>query len=147
MCERALADASPGTALRARLLAQSASVLADAGRLGAAAARSAEARELAERSEDPEAVIDAVRARMKASPATLPREERLRLGLVAIEHARTTGQPLVELWGAKWRIDAALEVGDTATVQDELDRITALARRTRLPLIRWHDLRLRASVG
>ena len=147
MCERALADASPGTALRARLLAQSASVLADAGRLGAAAGRSAEALELAERSGDPEAVIDAVRARMKASPATLPREERLRLGLVAIEHARTTGQPLVELWGAKWRIDAALEVGDTATAQDELDRVAALARRTRLPLVRWHDLRLRASVA
>ena len=34
-----------------------------------------------------------------------------------------------------------------ATARDELDRISALARRTRLPLVRWHDLRLRASVA
>ncbi|MGY1603316.1 ATP-binding protein [Geodermatophilus sp. SYSU D00815] len=147
MCERALADPSLPAATRARLLAQSASVLADAGRLGAAAARSAEALALAEESGDPEAVLDAVRARMKASPAALPREERMRLGLLAIAHAGTTGQPLAELWGAKWRIDAALEVGDTATTEDELARVTALARRTRLPLVRWHDLRLRASVA
>jgi DNA-binding CsgD family transcriptional regulator len=147
MCERALADRSLHPALRARLLAQTASVLVDAGRLGAAARHSAEALELAESSGDPEAVIDAVRARMKASPAALERQERMRLGLLAIEHAAATGQPLVELWGAKWRIDAALEAGDTATAEDELARITALARRTRLPLVRWHDLRLRASVA
>ncbi|NYJ08951.1 ATP-binding protein [Petropleomorpha daqingensis] len=147
MCERALAVPSLPPALRARLLAQSASVLADAGRIGAAAAHSAEALALAERSGDPEAVLDAVRARMKASPAALDRQERMRLGLLAIEHAATTGQPLVELWGAKWRIDAALEVGDGAIVEDELARVTALARRTRLPLVRWHDLRLRASVA
>ncbi|MGY1616310.1 ATP-binding protein [Geodermatophilus sp. SYSU D00691] len=147
MCERALADPALPAAVRARLLAQSASVLADAGRLAAAAARSAEALALAEGTGDPEAVLDAVRARMKASPAALPREERMRLGLLAIEHAGTTGQPLVELWGAKWRIDAALEAGDTATAEDELARVSALARRTRLPLVRWHDLRLRASVA
>lgn len=149
MCERALAD--PGLAerpaLHARLLAQTASVLADAGRLGAAAAPSAEALALAERSGDPQAVVDAVRARMKASPNALARDERMRLGLLAIEHAAATGRPLAELWGAKWRIDAALECGDMATVEDELARVTALARRTRLPLVRWHDLRLRASVA
>jgi DNA-binding NarL/FixJ family response regulator len=149
LCERALGDAGLAArpALRARLLAQSASVLADAGRLGAAAAHSTEALELAEQSGDPQAVIDAVRARMKASPAALDRDERMRLGLLAIEHASATGQPLAELWGAKWRIDAALETGDLATVEDELARVTALAERTRLPLVRWHDLRLRASVA
>jgi ATP/maltotriose-dependent transcriptional regulator MalT len=149
MCERALADPSTAgrPALRARLLAQAASVLADAGRVTASTARSTEALALAEESGDPQAVIDAVRARMKAHPTALPREERLRLGRLAIDHAATTGQPLAELWGAKWRIDAALEVGDTATVEDELARVAALAGRTRLPLVRWHDLRLRASVA
>ncbi|MGY1804510.1 ATP-binding protein [Blastococcus sp. SYSU D00922] len=149
MCERALADPTLAErpALHARLLAQTASVLADAGRLAAAAAPSAQALALAEESGDPQAVVDAVRARMKASPTALPRDERMRLGLLAIEHAATTGQPLAELWGAKWRIDAALEGGDMATVDDELARVTALARRTRLPLVRWHDLRLRASVA
>jgi DNA-binding CsgD family transcriptional regulator len=147
MCERALAEPSLAArpALRARLLAQSASVLADAGRVTASVARSAEALELAEACGDPQAVIDAVRARMKGLPTALAREERLRLGLLAIEHAAATGQPLAELWGAKWRIDAALEGGDTATAEDELARVSALAQRTRLPLVRWHDLRLRAS--
>jgi DNA-binding CsgD family transcriptional regulator len=147
MCERALADPvlAARPALRARLLAQTASVLADAGRVTASAARSAEALELAEACGDPQAVVDAVRARMKGRPTALGRDERLRLGLLAIEHAAATGQPLAELWGAKWRIDAALEGGDTATAEDELARVSALARRTRLPLVRWHDLRLRAS--
>ena len=149
MCERALADPATAArpALRARLLAQAASVLADAGRGTASTAHATEALALAEESGDPQAVIDAVRARMKAHPTALPREERLRLGRLAIDHAAETGQPLAELWGAKWRIDAALEGGDTATVEDELARITALAQRTRLPLVRWHDLRLRASVA
>jgi len=149
MCERALADPATAArpALRARLLAQSASVLADAGRGTASTALATEALALAEESGDPQAVIDAVRARMKAHPTALPREERLRLGRLAIDHAAATGQPLAELWGAKWRIDAALEGGDTATVDDELARVTALAQRTRLPLVRWHDLRLRASVA
>ncbi|NEK58856.1 AAA family ATPase [Geodermatophilus sabuli] len=149
MCERALADPSVAgrPALRARLLAQAASVLADAGRGTASTVHSTQALTLAEESGDPQAVIDAVRARMKAHPTALPRAERLRLGRLAIDHAAATGQPLAELWGAKWRIDAALEGGDTATVEDELARVTALARRTRLPLVRWHDLRLRASVA
>ncbi|MGY1814879.1 ATP-binding protein [Blastococcus sp. SYSU D00820] len=149
LAERALAGPTAGTdpALRARLLAQSASVLADAGRTGAAAERAGEALALAEACGDPAAVLDAVRARVKAAPAALPVSERLRLGLLAVDHAATTGRPLVELWGAKWRIDAALEVGDTALAEEELDRVSALARRTRLPLVRWHDLRLRASLA
>lgn len=149
MCERALAEPAVTTSpvLRARLLAQLASTLADAGRMGAASTHAVEALRLAEDTGDPEAVVDAVRAHMKANRLALDPAERLRLGLLAIGHAATTGQPLAALWGAKWRIDAALEIGDMVTVQDELSRVTALAERTRLPLIRWHDLRLRASVA
>jgi len=149
MCERALAEPTVAArpALRSRLLAQAASVLADAGRGTASTAHSTEALALAEESGDPQAIIDAVRARMKGRPTALPRDERLRLGRLAIDYAAATGQPLAELWGAKWRIDAALEGGDTATVEDELARVAALAQRTRLPLVRWHDLRLRASVA
>ncbi|MGY1754756.1 ATP-binding protein [Blastococcus sp. SYSU D01042] len=149
LCERALAepDVAGSPVLRARLLAQMASSQADAGRLAASAELSAEALELAEAAGDPEAVLDAVRARMKVSVDALPPAERLRLGRLAIEHAGATGQPLVELWGAKWRIDAALETGDLTTTEEELARIAALARRTGLPLVRWHDLRLRASVA
>ena len=147
MCERALAGPGLSPVVRARLLAQMASFHADAGRLAASSELSATALELAEGTGDPEAILDAVRARMKVTVDALPPDERLRLGRLAIEHAAVTGQPLVELWGAKWRIDAALETGDLTTTEAELARISALARRTGLPLVRWHDLRLRASVA
>ncbi len=149
MCERALAepDVAGSPVLRARLLAQMASSQADAGRLAASSELSATALRLAEGAGDPEAILDAVRAVMKVSVDSLPPAERLRLGRLAIEHAGATGQPLVELWGAKWRIDAALETGDLATTEAELARVSVLARRTGLPLVRWHDLRLRASVA
>jgi DNA-binding CsgD family transcriptional regulator len=149
MCERALdrLDAGGEVAVRSRLLSQTASVLADLGRLAEAEGRALEALALAESCGDPGAVLDAVRARMKSSPTALDAPERLRLGLLAIEHAAETGQPLAALWGAKWRIDAGMELGDMATVEDELTRVTALARSTGLPLVRWHDLRLRASIA
>lgn len=149
MCERALAavDGEGSPALRSRLLSQLASVQADAGRMGAAARNAAEALDLARGCGDSEAVLDAVRARMKASPTALGVAERLDLGRLAIEHAAGTGQPLVELWGAKWRIDAGLETGDMDVVRDEVDRVSALAASTRLPLVRWHDRRLRASLA
>ena len=149
LCERALAEpevkASP--VLRSRLLSQAASTLADAGRHGRAAELSTESLRLAEQGGDPGTVIDAVRARMKTNPHALPHRERLRLGLLAVEHGARAGQPLIALWGHKWRIDAALELGQMTTVTDELSEVAALAAATRLPLLRWHDLRLRASVA
>jgi ATP/maltotriose-dependent transcriptional regulator MalT len=149
LCERALAapEVSRSPALRSRLLAQTASTLADVGRLARATELSTESLRLAEADGDPEAVLDAVRARMKTSPAVLPLAERMRLGRLAVEHAAGTGQPLIALWGHKWRVDAALEAGDMAGVHAELGDVAALAAATRLPLVRWHDLRLRASVA
>jgi DNA-binding CsgD family transcriptional regulator len=148
MAERALdAVGRRDPVLRSRLLSQAASTLGEAGRLAAAVPLAVEALELAERSGDPGAVIDAVRARMKVSPTAIEATEQARLGLLAIEHSAASGQPLAALWGAKWRIDAGMETGDPALIDDELARISDLARRTRLPLVRWHDLRLRASVA
>jgi DNA-binding CsgD family transcriptional regulator len=147
LAERALAVTGDGSpALRARLLAQLASALADDSRFERSDALSAEALALAETTGDPEAMVDAVRARIKSTPVGLDPAERLRLGRLAVGLGATTGQPLVALWGHKWRIDAALEVGTVAAVDDELAAVTALARATGLPLVRWHDLRLRASV-
>ncbi|MFD5250082.1 helix-turn-helix transcriptional regulator [Amycolatopsis sp. NPDC058340] len=143
---RALAADGVDRTTRARLLAHSASVEADYGRFTDAEKLADEAFALAEESGDPEALVDAVRARMKVAPEKLPLSERLRLGALAAELGSRTGQPLVSLWGHKWRIDAALADGRMALVDDELVAVTTLARLTRLPLIRWHDLRLRCSV-
>ncbi|OLZ51239.1 hypothetical protein [Amycolatopsis keratiniphila] len=119
---------------------------ADYGRFADAEKLADEAFVLAEESGDPEALVDAVRAGMKVAPDKLPRAERLRLGALAAELGSRTRQPLVSLWGHKWRIDAALADGRMALVDDELVAVTTLARLTRLPLVRWHDLRLRSSV-
>ena len=148
LCERALAGLPEGSspALRARLLAAMAAALADDGQLSRADGISATALTLAEADGDPEAVLDAVRARMKSAPEPLPAAERIRLGGLAVERASVSGQPLAALWGHKWRIEAALETGDMPTVDSELAQVAALGRATRLPLVRWHDLRLRASV-
>ena len=140
-------DADRSPALRSRLLSQAASALADAGRLGAAAGRAAEALDLARRCGSPEAVIDAVRARMKASPTALD-VGRAAGPRPAGDRARRPGR------ASRWRScgarsggsTPALEIGDMDVVTDELARVSALAARTRLPLVRWHDLRLRASV-
>ncbi|KFU76013.1 regulatory protein, luxR family [Amycolatopsis lurida] len=146
LAARALAMDGVDRTTRARLLAHSASVEADYGRFAEAGKLADEAFALAEESGDPEALVDAVRARMKVAPEKLPLPERLRLGALAAELGTRTGQPLVSLWGHKWRIDAALEDGRMALVDDELVAVTTLARLTRLPLVRWHDLRLRCSV-
>ncbi|WP_394362174.1 AAA family ATPase [Amycolatopsis sp. SB7-3] len=143
---RALAAEGVDRTTRARLLAHSASVEADYGRFADAEKLADEAFALADESGDPEALVDAVRARMKVAPDKLPLSERLRLGALAAELGSRTRQPLVSLWGHKWRIDAALADGRMALVNDELVAVTTLARLTRLPLVRWHDLRLRSSV-
>ncbi|MFJ7218743.1 ATP-binding protein [Amycolatopsis sp. NPDC098790] len=137
-------DADP--AVRAKLLAQAASVAADSGKTAEAVETAGEAMALADRSGDPEARIDAVRARLKLRPAELPLAERLRLGALAVSLGGT-GRPLVALWGHKWRLDAAFEVGTIPVVDAELGAISDLAATTRLPLVRWHELRLRASVA
>ncbi len=144
----ALAALGPGAdpAVRAKLLAQSAAVAADYGRATEAVETADEAMALAELSGDQEARLDAVRARLKIRPTELPLAERLRLGALAVALGGT-GRPLVALWGHKWRLDAAFEVGTVPVVDAELTAISALAATTRLPLIRWHELRLRASVA
>lgn len=131
---------------RSRLLAQCASLAAETGSTAEAARLADEALALAESSGDPEALVDAVRARFKVWPIELPLPERLRLATLAIDLAARTGQPLLALWGHKWRLDAAFEVGTMTAVDVELAAISELARATRLPLVRWHELRLRASV-
>ncbi|RSM61453.1 LuxR family transcriptional regulator [Amycolatopsis sp. WAC 01376] len=146
LASRALAVDGVDKTTRARLLAHSASVEADYGRFAEAGKLADDAFALAEESGDPEALVDSLRARMKVAPDKLPSSERLRLGALAVDLGTRTGQPLVSLWGHKWRIDAALEDGRMALADDELVAVTTLARLTRLPLIRWHDLRLRSSV-
>jgi ATP/maltotriose-dependent transcriptional regulator MalT len=127
-------------------MAQLASVLADDAEVDRAADVSATALALAEESGDELAVLDAARARIKAMLEPMEVAEQLRLGRLAVENGRRTGRPLVALWGHKWRIDASLVAGVMGPVDAEIGYVAELARTTRLPVVRWHDLRLRASL-
>jgi DNA-binding CsgD family transcriptional regulator len=145
LCDRALAAGACPDGLRARLLAQRASALAELADLAAADTESAAAMAAAEAAGDPVAELDAIRARVAALAAPQHRAERLRLGTRAIQLATTTGQPLAVVLGRKWRIDAAYQLADLDAVDAEIGQIAQLAEATRLPLIRWHLLRQQAS--
>ncbi|WP_426565572.1 helix-turn-helix transcriptional regulator [Angustibacter sp. McL0619] len=131
---------------RARLLALRTSAAADAGRPQDGREWSRQALELAERSGDDTALVEAARARDKVVEGAFTPPERLRLGRVAVETGTRSGQPMTVLWGLKWRIDAALHLGQMATADAEIAALGQLARSSRLPLVRWHELRVRASV-
>jgi DNA-binding CsgD family transcriptional regulator/nucleoside-triphosphatase THEP1 len=145
LCDRALADDGCPPALRARLLAQRASALAELGDLEAAAAGSAAAMAAAAAVGDPAAELDAIRARVAALSAPQHRAERLRLGTRAVELAAPAGQPLAAVLGRVWRIDAAYQLLNLEAVDAEIAQIAQLAESTRLPLARWHLLRQQAS--
>ena len=146
LCDLALDEDDTAPAIRARLLAQRASIAADLGQGDDAVRLSEQAMRLAEQCGDPDARLDAVRARLKLGFIGVEVEERLRLGALAVDLGNRGGQPLMALWGHKWRIEAALEIGTMPAVETELMAVKALAAETRLPLLRWHDLRLHASV-
>ncbi len=152
LAERALAaetgsGAVPSPSLRARVEAQLACALFELGDAGEADRWSASALRHADASGDPDAELDAVRAR--ATVTWMPGSDRelLDLGQRALTLAEGTGRPLVELWAHVWRSDAALHLGDTATFANELSRMRTLLDRTGLPVVRWHWLRRTASAA
>ena len=149
LCRRALLLLGDGSApdLRARVEAQLACALVEAGSLDEAAGWSQRALANAAASGDPDAELDAIRA--CAMLETLPgfRAELFQLGARAIELAGPTGRPLAQLWGHGWRSDTAIHMGDMTAAQAEINSMQALAERTGLPLVRWHLLRRQASVA
>jgi DNA-binding CsgD family transcriptional regulator len=149
LCRRALPmlgdDAAPD--LRARVEAQLACALIETGSLDKAArwAQSAFARAAA--SADPDAELDAIRARASLDSVPGRDAEMFELGGRAIELAGPAGRPLAALWGHVWRSDSAIHLGDMAAAETEIGAMQALADRTGLPLVRWHVLRRQASLA
>jgi DNA-binding CsgD family transcriptional regulator len=149
LCRRALLLLGDGAALdlRARVEAQMACALVEAGSLDEAAGWSQRALANATASGDPDAELDAIGAR--AMLETLPgfQAEMFQLGARAIELAGPAGRPLAQLWGHVWRSDTAIHMGDMTAAQTEINSMQALAERTGLSLVRWHLLRRQASVA
>ena len=130
---------------RSQVMAQLATAEADAGDRDVALELSRRALDLAGTTEDPDAVLDAVRARHLVLSVPDQVAERLALGRRAVEVGAVARQPLAQLWGHVWRVDAAFQLGNLAAVDSELDAIGEVARRRRSPLARWHHTRLRAT--
>jgi DNA-binding CsgD family transcriptional regulator len=149
LCQRALAmlgdDAAPD--LRARVEAQFACALIELDSLKEGARWSQSALARATASGDPNAELDAIRARAMVEWLPGLDADMFKLGGRAIELAGPTGRPLAQLWGHVWRSDSAIHMGDMAAAQSEINAMQALADRTGLPLVQWHVLRRRASVA
>lgn len=139
----ALPDADSG--LRARLLAQV--VVMDAWRQREdAGPRSLAAVEMAERTGDRRALVEALRARQFALSAPSGAEERLALGtrLLALGDY---GDDDALLWGRLWRFDAYAQIGDLAAASAEAEAVAALAERTRSALVSWHAIRSQVALA
>ena len=145
LCDRALA-ALPETerSLRARVLAQRALAIAEAVHPDEADAPSREAIELAEQVGDPIALSDALRARQQVLSGHQGVTQRLDLARRMLDLG-DTAPPGTELWGRLWRIDAAMQLGTFAVMDDELARLGVLADRLGWPLAHWHLHRMRAA--
>ena len=139
LCGRALAvlpvDTEP--ALRARLLAQLTCMAPEADDREA---WSAAALRLAEQTGDTDAVFESLRARQMVMSAPEHVDERIALGQQAVQLGRWPAA-----WGHIWLVEAALQLGDTARVDSELETLAAVAARLRSPLAHWHHARLTAA--
>jgi DNA-binding CsgD family transcriptional regulator/tetratricopeptide (TPR) repeat protein len=135
-----------GTALRARLLAHQVAMLGhEAESQGASTA--VEALSVARRSRDPQALLDAIGARMDTLPEAGSASEQYDLADEAILLSTRLEQPLSEVVARTWRLKAVIELGRTDLVAGELDRLDAIGAATRLPLAEWHALRARVAVA
>lgn len=141
LCDRALPGADD--AGRARVLAQRALALADVVHSDQAEGPSREALELAERTGDPLALADALRARQQVLSGPWFVAERLELARRML--ALGPKAPLDgELWARLWRIDAALQLGSMSALDDELAMLKLYADRVGLPNALWHYHRMSA---
>ncbi|MDQ4038780.1 MAG: LuxR C-terminal-related transcriptional regulator [Actinomycetota bacterium] len=145
LCHRALALLPESQrSIRAQLEARLAYAAADQGDMTRAETMSAAALALAEQTDDPAALIAAVRARHQALAGPGHALERIQLGVKAVQLAHRS-DPLAALWGRLWQIDAAFELGDLLAVDRGLTELGRLAEELRFPLARWHFNRLRAA--
>jgi DNA-binding CsgD family transcriptional regulator len=146
--ERALA-ALPGdlSPLRVRLEAQIAQLRAELHSPAQAEAASRAALEDAERLRDPDALVEAMRARhfVVSGPAGVA--ERQELGARMIELGRDPDRAVAAMWGRLWRIDAALQLGNLAEAHAEAAELEQVVHQLRRPIARWHLLMVRAGLA
>jgi DNA-binding CsgD family transcriptional regulator len=147
----AASDAASGAAsgvpavgvVRARLLARRAGLRAE-GDLGDPDDGVA-ALDAAEASGDPDALLDAVRARMWHLDRPGDTAERLRLAGLAAGTALRHGHLMAALRAELWRLDALYHALDLRGVDDAVARVHDLADASRLPVAAWRAGRVDAA--
>jgi hypothetical protein len=136
ICEQALAGDELPDDLRARVSSRYAQALVYGGEYEGAGEVSRDALAAAEASGDPQALVDALRARQLACCAPEGLAERVLLAQRMLEAAGTAGSAWVEMWGRLWRIDTLFETGQLRSIQHELADLGTCLERVRGP---WGD--------
>jgi DNA-binding CsgD family transcriptional regulator len=145
VCERALAGPELAGPLRARVLARHAQVSVYRGEYGRAEEASRTALDTAEQTSDPEALVDALRARQLARSGPDGSGERALLATRMLDAAREAGSAWVEMWGRLWRIDTLFETGQLPVIARELAELASCVKRVPVPVARWHLLQYSAT--
>ncbi len=147
LAEEALADLGPDDhALRARLLGQLA-VTAFYVDPAATEPLSREALAEADISDDPLAIVAAVRARQMCLIEPQHAAERLALAARMGATGRVLNRPTVTQWESIWRVDALLELGRVGEARHELVELRRRVTAVGLPISQWHLARVEALLA
>ena len=149
LCEQALAGLGHDgpQAVRARLLAQRSHLAFYDGEQDRTEPLSRAALELARRSGDDRALVDALHSRKEACPGPAGRPERVLLAGEMLAVAQRTGNARTAMWGQLWRIDTLVESGQLAAVADEFSALRLAVERVGGPVSGWHLDRVTAFVA
>jgi DNA-binding CsgD family transcriptional regulator len=149
LCEEALAGlgAEAYEALRARLLAQRSHLAFYDGEQERVETLSAAALDLAQRSGDDRALVEALHARKEACPGPAGRVERLQLAAEMLALAQRTDNARTAMWGELWRLEALVEGGQLDAAAEQLGALRVAVERLGGPVSAWHLERATACIA
>ena len=147
VCEQALAGDDLAADLQARVSSRYAQALVYGSQYERAGQVSRDALAAAEASGDPQALMDALRARQLACCAPEGVAERAALAQRMLETAAATGSAWAEMWGRLWRIDTLFETGQLRAIQPELGDLGICLERVPGPIGSWHSLHCAATLA
>lgn len=144
LCRAALAFDQPA-AITARLRSQLAVALTASGALHQARRHASQGWDLALHSGDPQAVLDAARAKELCLVGPDDVSERLQLADLAIDQADRLGQRLSAVIAQGWRLRGGYQLARLDLVEEALHAIVEQAAGSGLPLAHWHVQRCLAA--
>ena len=103
--------------------------------------------DLAQRSGDDRALVEALHARKEACPGPAGRNERLQLAAEMLALARRTNSARTAMWGSLWRIEALVELGQLAAAAEQLGALRVAVEQVGGPVSAWHLDRVTACIA